>query len=428
MPRKSGLPPFHEELVKLLGVEDPKPGSLLYTVPETPTEDPEFGPNPCKEVWLKQPDEEPKKYIAGKIWNEKYEPLMHDFSEIEKKIVASLGMPLKFLKYDTETIPSDQEKIDTFKQMYSGEFSPAVEEAKKVYGYDPGAVPKDYTVVTKVELKDGELAKTLNDIFFDQMTVYEAGAKSMELCGPAPPEPNAITKQAVDELINGMKATGDAEKAFIDSLFSLKDVEIGIPHEKESSKFWHPSVGDDEVTEFFGEETSDPLVESQEPIELVELTLTGLTHAEVNAIMKTVAKSKTEQNILVHKKVRKEIGSKSEPVVVWPFESSSMQVNGEPIMYKAQLNKDGSLSCNCMGWTMGSAKSSGGRRCKHTDTIEVEAQSIYKKWKKGEPLGENYEVASAAVAGATSKTLSKALKEKTVNDSGLFVSKRIVEI
>lgn len=145
-------------------------------------------------------------------------------------------------------------------------------------------------------------------------------------------------------------------------------------------------------------------------------------------MQKTTTKAK-EKSIIVHKSARKELGTKSKAIVVWPFESGSMQVNGEPILYKTQLNKDGSTSCNCMGWTMGSAKAKSGRRCKHTDAIKIEAESIFKKWKKGEDFGESYEIVSAsAVANATSKTLSKALKEKPIGDDTIFKVKRVVEI
>jgi hypothetical protein len=171
--------------------------------------------------------------------------------------------------------------------------------------------------------------------------------------------------------------------------------------------------------------------EFQEPegVEVFELTLSNLTQEEVDDIMKTLTKSKSKQEVLVHKGTRKEVGTKSKAIVVFPFESSSMQVNGEPIMYKTQLNEDGTISCNCAGWTMGSAKNSAGRFCKHTKAIQVEAELAYKKWKKGIPLGGDFDIVPAAVANATSKTLYSALKEKVVpGQETMFKAKRIVEV
>lgn len=166
----------------------------------------------------------------------------------------------------------------------------------------------------------------------------------------------------------------------------------------------------------------------KDEVEEIDVTIKGLTKEEAEAVQKTYSKAK-EKAVIVHKTTRKELGTKSEAVVVWPFESGSMQVNGEPVMYKTQLNKDGTTSCNCMGWTMGSAKAVGGRRCKHTDAVKTEAAIIFKKWKSGESLGENFELVSAsAVAGATSKTLSKALKTKPIDGDTIFKVKRVVEI
>jgi hypothetical protein len=169
----------------------------------------------------------------------------------------------------------------------------------------------------------------------------------------------------------------------------------------------------------------------QEPegFEVFELTLSNLTQEEVDDIMKTITKSKSKQEVLVHKSSRKEVGTKSKAVVIWPFESSSFQANSEPVLYKTQLNEDGTVSCNCFGWTIGSAKNSAGRFCKHTKAIQVEAEMIYKKWKKGLPLGSDFDIVPAAVANATSKTLYSALKEKVApGQEIMFKAKRIVEV
>src|SRR5690606_21562016 len=170
-----------------------------------------------------------------------------------------------------------------------------------------------------------------------------------------------------------------------------------------------------------------PSDEEPKFIEVFDIELYNLTQEEVDAIMKLTQKAKTKgTNILVHKTAKKEIGTKSKAIVVWPFESASMQVNGEPILYKTQLNEDGSLSCNCMGWTRGSAKNTTGRFCKHTNQVKIEAEMLYKQWKKtGTIGGENFEVVSAsAVNSASSKTLSLALKEKPAQGDIMFKAKR----
>lgn len=172
--------------------------------------------------------------------------------------------------------------------------------------------------------------------------------------------------------------------------------------------------------------------QTHDPEEIVELTIVGLTAKEAEEVLKNYGKSKTTgKGVMVHKTARKELGTKSKPLVVWPFESSSMQVNNEPILYKTQLNEDGSLSCNCAGWCMGSAKNPSGRFCKHTKAIEAEAALLYKEWKKtGTIKGENFEVVSAEkVSTASSKSLYKALKEQpTAAEDTMFKAKRIVEI
>jgi uncharacterized protein YqcC (DUF446 family) len=172
--------------------------------------------------------------------------------------------------------------------------------------------------------------------------------------------------------------------------------------------------------------------ETHEPEEIVELTICGLTAKEAAEVLKNYGKSKsTGKSVMVHKTTRKELGTKSKAIVVWPFESSSMQVNGEPILYKTQLNEDGTTSCNCQGWCVGSAKNPSGRFCKHTTAIKAEAELLYKEWKKsGTIKGENFEVVSAdKVSTASSKTLYKALKEQPAEgEATMFKAKRIVEI
>jgi hypothetical protein len=152
--------------------------------------------------------------------------------------------------------------------------------------------------------------------------------------------------------------------------------------------------------------------------ESVELTLSGLTSEEANQLQKQYGKSKT---VMVAKKVRKEVGTNSKAIISWPFESSSMISNGVIPVYKTQLNEDGTVSCNCRGWTTGSAKNQDGRFCKHTKAIESEfdIKTLYKKWKKGEPLGEDFELENSVspTTPGVSKTVGVAL-----------VCKRLIEL
>jgi hypothetical protein len=161
--------------------------------------------------------------------------------------------------------------------------------------------------------------------------------------------------------------------------------------------------------------------------ELVEVIFTGLTPEEADALLKQNKKSKT--TVMVKKKAMKEIGGgKKEPIVVWPFQSDSMTVGGEPLMYKAQLNKDGTVSCNCLGWAM-KKKDSTERKCKHTEAIKAEAAVVYKKWKAGESLGSDFVSASKAVADASSKSLSQAIKQnKVVGEGFTLMAKRVIEL
>jgi hypothetical protein len=152
--------------------------------------------------------------------------------------------------------------------------------------------------------------------------------------------------------------------------------------------------------------------------ESVELTLSGLTPEEANQLQKQYGKSKT---VMVAKKVRKEVGTNSKAIISWPFESSSMISNGVIPVYKTQLNEDGTVSCNCRGWTTGSAKNPEGRFCKHTKAIESEfdIKALYKKWKKGEPLGEDFELESSS---------SPSVPGVSKNVGLALVCKRVIEL
>lgn len=163
--------------------------------------------------------------------------------------------------------------------------------------------------------------------------------------------------------------------------------------------------------------------EEVEAKEVVEVTLTGLTPEEAQKVLKTYAK-KTGGKVLASTKKMKDIGTGSKAIIKWEFESSSMVVNGAPVKYIAQLNEDGTLSCQCRGWTQGSAKAATGRFCKHTKAIEeqFDVKTLFKKWKKGESLGDEFVVAGEEEQVEVIKTTATDAPHMT------FKSKRVVEI
>ena len=158
-----------------------------------------------------------------------------------------------------------------------------------------------------------------------------------------------------------------------------------------------------------------------EPEERVELTLTGLTKREAEAMLKYHQKTHSAKPVLVSTKKLKEIGPGSKAVVKWEFDSSSMAYNGTAVKYIAQLNTDGTVSCNCQGYVIQKKNSDGSpkpRRCKHTDAVadQVDVHLLFKKWKKGEDLGPDF------VAEGSTTAHSHAVSEI------VYSAKRIVEI
>jgi len=169
--------------------------------------------------------------------------------------------------------------------------------------------------------------------------------------------------------------------------------------------------------------------EMQEPDgkELVEITLSGLTPEEAAKVLKTYGKQKPGSPVMASTKKMKDIGTGSKAIIRWEFESSSMVANGTPVKYVTQLNEDGTLSCQCRGWTQGSVKAQGGRFCKHTKAIEAQfnVKLLFKKWKKGEPLGDDF-----APAEEMTETPAVTVKASSTEapHTMTFKSKRIVEI
>ena len=70
------------------------------------------------------------------------------------------------------------------------------------------------------------------------------------------------------------------------------------------------------------------------------------------------------------------------PVFTWGFKSSKTPLAGGVMFdYVAQLNQDGTVSCNCPGWRF--VKKGQARRCKHTDAISSEVPDILRSWRSG---------------------------------------------
>lgn len=75
---------------------------------------------------------------------------------------------------------------------------------------------------------------------------------------------------------------------------------------------------------------------------------------------------------------------KAAPIFQWTF-TSAHEAHGVRAVYSTLLRADNTITCNCPGWVF-KKKGHKERFCKHTEKIAVEAISIYKKYKKGEPL------------------------------------------
>lgn len=82
----------------------------------------------------------------------------------------------------------------------------------------------------------------------------------------------------------------------------------------------------------------------------------------------------------------KKQGPKPTEIFQWQMHSKK-EVAGVKATYTTVLRSDGSIACNCPGWIF-KKKGQSDRSCKHTSLIEDEALGLFKKWKKGEKLGE----------------------------------------
>lgn len=83
------------------------------------------------------------------------------------------------------------------------------------------------------------------------------------------------------------------------------------------------------------------------------------------------------------KVIKKKSPDEKIPVFTWGFKSSTAPlVGGVTFDYVAQLNQDGTVSCNCPGWRF--VKKGQPRRCKHTDAVKGEVPDIMQSWRSGE--------------------------------------------
>jgi hypothetical protein len=100
-----------------------------------------------------------------------------------------------------------------------------------------------------------------------------------------------------------------------------------------------------------------------------------------------------------------------------------MTAGGKPISYETILHENGDLSCNCMGWCVGSAKSPSGRHCKHTEAVLVESQQIHKTWKKTGSVAQFAEAPEQQEEEQTMHVGAKIAKIKSTS-----TTKRIIEL
>lgn len=115
------------------------------------------------------------------------------------------------------------------------------------------------------------------------------------------------------------------------------------------------------------------------------------------------------------------------PVFTWGFKSSTAPlVGGVTFDYVAQLNQDGTVSCNCPGWRF--VKKGQPRRCKHTDAVKGEVPSIMESWRDG----KTFEIQEFSVATPKSNSVSvpadtTSVKKKPATNSKIRFN-RVIEI
>jgi hypothetical protein len=113
------------------------------------------------------------------------------------------------------------------------------------------------------------------------------------------------------------------------------------------------------------------------------------------------------------------------PVFTWGFKSSKTPLAGGVMFdYVAQLNQDGTVSCNCPGWRF--VKKGQSRRCKHTDTVQGDVPEILKSWRNGETFEvKEFNLQPSVPASAASTTSPGKVKVKQSDTKIKF--NRVVE-
>ncbi len=98
------------------------------------------------------------------------------------------------------------------------------------------------------------------------------------------------------------------------------------------------------------------------------------------------------------------------PVFTWGFKSSKTPLmGGVTFDYVAQLNQDGTVSCNCPGWRF--VKKGQPRRCRHSDAVQGEVPEIMNAWRDGETFELKEFSAPQAVQTSVSATVTSTKKK-----------------
>lgn len=380
-------------------------------------------------------DAELVKNLAGKKVG-KYQELSKEIEKLSELVMGSMKVPKEFL-ITAEQKPGEFKKWlgemkEWEKQYINVDYAKGDDKTlMAILNEKPGPVPGTSSYKLSFE-KASVNAASFNDLFFEKM---DEDAKNPDVLHM--PTYSELEKlyggTAAESVVKSDKFTKDdfhslrqrvqtwwAPKGMTQlavKRFLVRHIPLCCPQVRDEDVV-SPDALDEYLQAVYHHHFGTQL--DPDALEVFEVTLSGLTEQEAKEVLSKYAKSKSGKSVFQSTKQLKEIGTNSKAIIAWNFESSSMAVNGQPLLYKTQLNEDGTMSCNCMGWTRGSAKSVEGRFCKHTRAIEnqFEVATLYKKWKKGEPLGDEF-------IPAGSEEPKKAGETK---GAVTFTAKRIVEI
>ena len=98
------------------------------------------------------------------------------------------------------------------------------------------------------------------------------------------------------------------------------------------------------------------------------------------------------------------------PLFTLGFKSSKAPLmGGVTFDYVAQLNQDGTVSCNCPGWRF--VKKGQPRRCRHTDAVQGEVPELMQAWRDGKTFElQEFSAPQSQVAVPTDTTSTKKAK------------------